>query len=341
MKVSSYISKKISTLSFVGIIFVVYIHSTLLNIEHYKWFVYTQDFLRSIWNSFYPMFFAISGYFFFIGIKGTRLDFIYKYKSRFKSLIIPYFFWNISFLMIMLTLKYNPVTASVINSDFSNLFSLSIFGWFHELFVKPFGFHLWFIRDLICIVFFAPLIWFLIKKIGYYFIFILIIAHIAFTDIIAIGSLIPFVVGATLAIRKNNIEKKISGFTLILLGLLTILIGFITVKFGVIEVLQFYVAWIPFLFIWFGYDFLINKKVKIIPIDRCLPYTFFIYVFHEPYLNIFKKIFIKMGNSNECSVWVSYFISPIITVVLAIVLAKFLERITPGMYKVINGGRAK
>jgi fucose 4-O-acetylase-like acetyltransferase len=341
MKVPAYISKKLSVLSFIGIIFVVFIHATIVNVEEHYAFLITQSFLRSIWNSFYPMFFAISGYLFFIGMSGSKNEFSYKFKSRFKSLVIPYVFWNISFLLIMLVLKYNSITGKMINSDFSALFSSNITQFLYIVFLKPIGFHLWFVRDLILIICFTPVIWYLINKIGVFLIIICVVLNLYFTHITQIGSFVPFIIGAYIAIKEINLEREITE-----VGLLVILIGAIVV--GVLRIysmalgkLEFYVAWIPFLLMWFGYDYLIKKGCDFDTILKWVPYTFFIYVFHEPYLNIFKKVILKISNGNEWGAWCSYFISPFFTVVLAIIIAKILIKMMPQFYNIITGGRVK
>ncbi|MDA9774806.1 acyltransferase [Algibacter sp.] len=339
MKVSKYLSKKLSVISFIGIVFIIFIHSTLLNVEQFKVFWYTQAFLRNIWNSFYPMFFSISGYLFFIGLNGSKKEFLYKFKSRFKSLFIPYVFWNVAFIVVMLTLKYNPLTGAMINGDFSKLFSLNFFGWLYELFLKPIGFHLWFVRDLMFMVLISPLIWYLIKKAGYFFILITVLFNIYFNQLPLLGSLVPFSLGALLAINNRNIEKKISNIGLLILLILTGILGFLRIQSKAYGELEFYYAWIPFLLIWFGYDYLSKKGYTFNVFLKWLPYTFFIYVFHEPYLNISKKILLKISYEKEWGIWSSYFLSPLFTLASAIIIAKILEKYTPKFYKIITGGR--
>jgi len=338
MKVSTYISNKLKVVSFIGVVFVVFIHSTLLNISEFEVFDSTQVFLRSIWNSFYPLFFSISGYLFFVGVKGEKQEFLYKYKSRFRSLVIPFIIWNVLFLAIMLLLKYNSLTGGFINSDFSDLFELNVFGWFYELFIEPFGFHLWFIRDLIVMVLFAPLIWYFINKAKLFFIGLLVFLNIYFNDLPLLGSFLPFSIGAFIAINNFKLSLKPKSMV-ILFSVLSIVFGWLKVKGLTLDALEFYYAWAPFLMIWFGYDVLIEKGVCFNFIHKFRSYSFFIYVFHEPYLNIFKKLILKMGAGQEWSIWASYLISPIATILIAILIAMFLEKHFASIYKYCNGGR--
>lgn len=341
MSVSNFLSLKLRIISFIGIFYVLFIHSTILNVESFLFFSYTQAFLRTIWNSFFPLFFSISGYLFFLGFDGSKEQFVKKFKSRIKSLIIPYIIWNLLFIFTMLTLKYFPLSKGVINSDFSNLFTTNFSKLFHAIFIKPIGFHLWFIRDLIGLVIFSPIVWIILNKINWVFICILIIIKLIFIDEIWIDSLVPFVIGSLLAINKINIEHKISKISLIGLLILTILFGLlICSNLLKLESLIFYFAWIPFLLLWFGYDFVYqNQIIKKITNSRIVTFTFFIYVFHEPYLNISKKIILFFGNKNELSIWISYFTAPLITIIMAIYVAKLINLFSPKIYNTLVGGR--
>ena len=337
MKISPYLSQKLKVLSFIAIIFVVFIHSTILNIESYRTFYHTQAFLRTFWNAFFPLFFSISGYLFFKGFNGTKTEFIYKFKSRFKTLVIPYIFWNIAFLALILFMKYNPLTSNFINSDFRELFSYNVWGWLNYVFVMPVAFHLWFVRDLILIVFFSPVIWYLCFKMWYLFIAGLITAHIYGLPVV--GSIIPFAIGAVLALHKINIEKSIPNYLLSVIFIITIISGIFQTSFIESKKLLFITNWLPFLLIWFGNDYLYRKGIQFNFLKNFIAYTFFIYVFHEPTLNIFKKVILMFGKGEEWSVWLSYFISPLLLVFLAVFVAKLLLKINSDFYKIITGGR--
>jgi len=93
------------------------------------------------------------------------------------------------------------------------------------------------------------------------------------------------------------------------------------------------------LLLWFGYDKLINHGLKFNFLNQFLPYTFFIYVFHEPYLNIFKKLILRIGDSSVESYWVAYLISPILMIFFAYVVGRFWEKISPKSYAISVGGR--
>jgi surface polysaccharide O-acyltransferase-like enzyme len=300
-------------------------------------------FVQHLWRNyicivFQPLFFTISGYLFFIGFNGARNEFFKKYKSRFKSLVIPYLFWNIACLLQMFALKYNPVTGSLINSDYSGLLTSGIRSWLYHLFIEPAGFHLWFLRDLILIVCFTPIIWFLNKYVWYLFIPILIIGDLC--GLPYIGSFVPFALGALFAIKKVNIEKKISGYIVLIIGLIFVLLAILHEIFlPEASKFTFYLAQVLFLFIWFGYDTVYKKGITFDFLKMVAPYTFFIYVFHEPSINIFKRTILMIGKNSEISWWFCYFFSPILVIFLSILIAKLMQKYCNNFYKVITGGR--
>jgi hypothetical protein len=144
-----------------------------------------------------------------------------------------------------------------------------------------------------------------------------------------------------LSVKNINIDFRIKNIWVWLLIVISILIGILLTIKGEITHLNFYLSIIPLLALWFGYDVLYLNRGKFEFIKRYLPYTFFIYVFHEPSLNIFKKIILKITENSEISFWIAYFLSPILMVLLSYVIGSFIEKATPKMYSIVIGNRKK
>ena len=112
---NKYLSSKIKVVSFISILMVVYLHcynykDSCLDItttitEGLNYGTFIEYF---ICNGFtrvcVPLFFIISGYLFFLRCDFSLSKYIYKVKSRFVSLVIPYFIWT-SFLCIWFLLS--------------------------------------------------------------------------------------------------------------------------------------------------------------------------------------------------------------------------------------------
>ena len=93
-----------------------------------------------------PILYVISGYLFFGGYSSNRDSLIYKYKSRIKSLLIPYVLWNfIAYLTFSIdgTLSWSQFFTSFWGNAGSN---------------APADYPLWFIRTLILIMPLIPII---------------------------------------------------------------------------------------------------------------------------------------------------------------------------------------
>ena len=110
-----------------------------------------------------PLFFFVSGFLFFYKTTVFNFD-IYrkKIKSRFHSLLIPYLIWNSLFFIFVHCLQLIYPSLADNHKPFSEL------GW--KGFVDAYWnlseglIPLWFVRDLIIINLFTPIIYFLIKR---------------------------------------------------------------------------------------------------------------------------------------------------------------------------------
>ena len=67
--------------------------------------------------------------------------------------------------------------------------------------------------------------------------------------------------------------------------------------------------------------------------------TFFIYLFHEPTLNIVRKLIVVIIGKNAIGYLVSYLLSPWIFIIVSIPVAAFLKRHFVSIYKVCVGYR--
>lgn len=109
-----------------------------------------------------PLFYAMSGYLFFLNRKFSTGIYVQKLKRRVTSLLVPYLIWNI-FGMLLYLLKRTPMLEgrfpqyASIPLDLPNL--LAGF-WAIPGIPYPYDFVLWFIRDLMVVVVAAtPFIW--------------------------------------------------------------------------------------------------------------------------------------------------------------------------------------
>ena len=121
-----------------------------------------------------PLFFFISGFLFFYRIpRFTSRDYKRKLKSRAKSLLAPYVFWNLVIILFyFLVQHFMPELMSGRKKLISD-YTLSDWLWaFWDTSMInadaegrfPFNFPLWFIRDLMVMALLSPVIYFLVRK---------------------------------------------------------------------------------------------------------------------------------------------------------------------------------
>ena len=162
-----YISNKIKNISFVLTILVVFLHAYNLseNASIYSINSFIQNFISyGICTIAVPMFFMISGYLFFYNINPTLNEWIKKYKKRFKSLVIPFVVWCISWMLILYIVQLTSLGQLFFSNMIVNDFSIKQL--FDYTFKYPIPFQLWYISDLIKLVIISPIIYYVVKFIG-------------------------------------------------------------------------------------------------------------------------------------------------------------------------------
>lgn len=132
-----------------------------------------------------PIYFFIAGYVFFYNVDFNKETYIKKLKNRAKTLFIPYIIWNtIALLLIMVkflaenTMGHQLLNPTNIELDISLKNILNCY-WFYNgnIFglnaadpAGPINGPLWFIRVLIILVLFTPILYQLIKRLKHFFV---------------------------------------------------------------------------------------------------------------------------------------------------------------------------
>lgn len=104
-------SKKIVFLNYLLTCFVVFIHADNRSVAEYSCvdiggFEWVYQLLGKVYGTAVPTFFALSGYLFFRNLSADTVG--RKLKSRIRSVLIPYLFWNISLYAVRIGLSYIP-----------------------------------------------------------------------------------------------------------------------------------------------------------------------------------------------------------------------------------------
>ena len=347
---SPYLSDKLKVLSFFSIILVLYIHSGFHNtpdeIQGMAFNHYLQTSISGmLGRCAVPLFYAISGYLFFLNIDNGMLSVWGKMKRRVKTLLIPFIIAACFFPAFMVGMELFPWTKNYINADglFSDNFQLPLGDFMQSLFYKtegsesPWAFHLWFLRDLIIIISISPLLYYLRKANAFILLTLFFLIPFFNIKIGFIYALFWFLAGSMFLSRLNRVKSKW------ILPIFVLLSGWELVFPNAIwDYLQIPIISLGIIGFWHLYDALVSEPFDLKRSRRLYlscQFSFFIYLFHEPTLNVVRKLLTLALGRSSAGFAINYLISPWVFACLFIVIGYYFRKFWPRLYAVCVGGR--
>lgn len=335
---TQYLSNKLSVLYTVLIVMVVYIHSSYIEANQYDIARFLQNLTGGgICRIANCLFFCISGYLFARNIHSVN-DIWPKLLKRARTLLLPYILWNIIFVLWYVVIDSLPGISAFSNTHIIEVYANQSVGeTLYSLFIAPAAFQLWFLRDLMVMLLFTPLLWWIARK---QWIVVLVLA-LASTFVYA--WLIYFWLGIIIAVKQWDIENYRRPKMAVFISAL-IYVGYaIYIAWGGISarVVEVFVNIVGLYLVWSLYDIAARGRYMA---DKGLwkylcGYSFFIYCFHEPAFNVIKKLALAVCGTSEPVLIIFYYVNPWLMVLAAVVVAKILQRMTPNIYKILTGGR--
>lgn len=354
--IDKYLSDKLKVISFFSMIMVVFLHSYNLeeNILQDPCITKGYSFLVQFFISqglariAVPIFFIISGYLLFLNKNYTSIEYFLILKKRFKSLVIPYLFWSCLLFVVFFLLQSLPQAAPffkqkhIINYTFTEVLQ--------AIFIYPIPFQLWFIRDLFILIFFSPLLYVIIKYAKNLLLLILLTTWWFQFDFIIFSNeaILFFTVGGTLAVKKLDLNIQIFSKISILLLFLwvfiilseTILVYKSILNKSILNSIHKSGILVGIVAIWSVYDFLHLKtniiNLKFISLTKT---SFFIYVCHEPLLEILKIVSYKIFGSSQFLKLIVYFTIPLLIIPIFILVGFWFKKNAPNFFSIVTGGR--
>lgn len=336
------ISNKIVVLNFILSIMIVIYHSDCKRAMHYDNFdllYYVSESISKLFNLAVPSFFFISSFLFYRNFKNST--YIYKLKSRFKSLVIPYIFWNLFYCILFILISNISFLEGHYNTIVTFNIAHNIIGICTSQYTP-----LWFVLDLIIYTLLSPFILFIIenKKISILLIIILIYFNLCID--ISYKSCFYwapiYLTGAILGKYYSNFvftTLYINRHIQILAFILLITFSIFQVFNTSIKITYLYRIISPFLF-WILVDaFLLNKKNYIRNPKGYFHYSFFIYANHFFFITAIQKMISWLNINPTLSFILSYAIIPPIIIFYLIKCATFLQKRCNKVYSLITGGR--
>lgn len=361
-KKSILLSDTISFLRFPLIIAVVFIHTYITDqpningkifVPHgtFPLFDIIEQFIRKgIAELAVPLFFLISGFLFFYLSEFNIITYKNKLKRRIRSLLIPYLFFNILYMLyVLMTQLFLPNITSPDRKliiDYNIIDYIDSFWSFDGIdHYAPIYGPLWFIRDLIVINILSPVIYFLIKKTDFFYLVTLSLLFILgiglLTPGIASSSVLFYSIGSWFAIKKKNFVCDNAS--------LNIIIGVTAFVLLIIDTYLWskgvQIMAIHRLFILLGVISLpsicgiVISKRNIKPIMILAESSFFIYVTHRFIITIFNKYWVVILPVNTISAIVAFLVIPLLTSLICFCIYISLRKIAPTFTAIITGGR--
>lgn len=376
-------SQTISFLRFPLIVAVVYIHFNIARkgisvhginygTDNPDWYIYLINLFSYVFASIaVPLFFFISGFLFYK--QGEFNIGIYKKKlySRIKTLLIPYFLWNL-IAIVWQAIRLIPAFSSLFPGAYKTELHLSLIRIFNTffnntlqngVFVSPIEYEmteiinepypidipLWYIRDLMVMVIISPFIYWIIKKCNVWYILLIGGIWCLKTLILPDGGYITMLItavfffswGSFYGINEIDFVDEMKKYKLILLLYLPIALA------DMFTLFTFYNSYIHNVGILIGIISVINVsaqmlasgKAKITPL--LINSTFFVYALHKLIIDdVAKIVFSLLHLPDNTFVMLSLYVAiPIITVFICYALYQMIYRLSPAICNLLTGGR--
>lgn len=269
----------------------------------------------------------------------SKVNMVAKYKSRAKSLIVPYLSWNAISMCLFGLIGVVPLLANQLNTLEQFTFTLNnvVLGLFHHKYNMIF----WFIFELIILVGLSPVIYLCLKNkivglicIGLFYI---ISPYIFVSDTIIRGGMswIFYLIAAYFGIHwfKYSTLKTTSRISyLCILGVLVL--NFLQIKFHDIRLLSDVLTLLSCIFIWIG-----SNAFLTIFRNWMIGISMFIFAIHFNIDMTVSKLVVKLIPDFAESLSISFLLAWSLTLLLSIAIALLCKKYFRKLYVVLNGGR--
>lgn len=297
-----------------------------------------------------PLFFAMSGFLFFRNYENTFLVYKQKITRRIRTLFVPHVVWN-GFVLILFAVGRNwELTAKFFahRSVPRGIFGLidAILG----ITRQPIAYQFWFLRDLMLLVVFSPLIYFFLKRTKWMGVAVL------FVGLMLLGvdkslrprldALAAYSLGGYLALEQVDITKLDSKWKWCLLIYMGLVGVNLTISYQSSDSLIYRIVFFAQVAIGMLLWVLVagqwqNSAFVTEWLKRLGRGAFFLYAAHEPLLSFVEKVgYLLLPTNSDWVKLILYFLFPTVVIVICYLGYGLLKNCCPGLLMVVTGGRA-
>lgn len=351
-------SLRLRLLNFPLIIGVVYIHAYSASINHAGEILeperlnYFTDFVRILISQglarvAVPLFFLISGYFFFFGFNWSWREFGQKITVRAKTLLLPYLFWTAFVVAIRFLGQSIPTMRAFFTGDGGLLAELSAYELANAVLGfsrPPEAYHFWFIRDLMILMLLSPVILFLLRHValpflgGLFLVWITAGWPIYAPDVVGV---LFFSLGGYIAIKGESLfifDRYGKWLALVYIPVLLADVIFYEASFNLC--LHRCGIVVGLVVILYGSKLILASDRLKNALLWLSGSSFFVYAAHEPLLGIERTLAFQYFPLNwPYTLLLIYLFVPLAVAVVLVAVHAVLSTYFPGVVKAITGGR--
>lgn len=339
--------KRLNYIAAICTIFVVFIHSD--NMMQYDFYGKSGEItlfvegivVPAIINVAVPIFYLISGILFFRNYSWSMV--LPKYKSRFKSVVIPYIVWNSMYTLMAIFFsvssigRYMNSTWKMLPISAENIIEGVLFHKYLPVF--------WFVKYLILFIILSPVVYLFIryKRLGILFI-------IAYWIILFLGAnyvscdFLLYTIGGYIAIHHKSILQRESYNRTVYVFAMLSLFCVISIRgiLNISKIDELAAITVLFTIVYFTSMYIMitcMKRIHMRILDKIEKYQFFIYATHLFILSLFKKSLRIIFPNNSAVALVTYLCVPVFTIITACIIGNIMNNRVPKLYKFLVGGR--
>lgn len=342
-------SKRITALRFLLAMLVVFIHNNLnaddaINYYHLAFnepmvITWIKGFVcNTLGGAAVPLFFMFAGYLQFS--KDDSYPNLIKKKAR--SLLLPYVIWTILCIFAFYLGQSIPKLAGFFQNEGNIVRNwdlkdwLGLF-WVHGKNKHPLMYQLWFVRNLIVLVIFSPILKFCVKQMRCFLIFVIIFLFLKGLPLGFSTALFYFMAGAFLANYKIDFMKltdKINWLEILVLMLCNSILEIKSIR-------SFGLGTIVSCLFFLKLSVILIKKDSVYSVLKYLAgFSFFLYAIHAPFLvNFLNKLSFRVIPLHGIGCLVQFIVPPALTILIGTSIGIALKKICPALFSVLNGGR--
>jgi len=347
------LSKRINSLRFLLIVFVVIIHNGISakTFEERKiaaiipaYVDNIQRFIGIITAIAVPLFFLFSAYFLYV----KEQEYTSLLKKKCKTILLPYFLWHIVLIGIYFAVSTLPYTKHLFTSR-KPIPSWDLLDWIKAFFGDyssnetnyPFIYQFWFLRDLFILNILSAIIKMLVNKfpLGTLVLFSIFWLNNIRIYVVSPEALIFFVLGCYVVKYKLGIKDidQINILDLFVIYFITIVLEYFFIQtMPVLHKINILIGCI--FFIKMSQYFVENKGLYKI-LAWLEKYQFIVYAIHGVIIPQLLKIYISIIPLNGVYILLGYFIMILFGVSLSLIFGILLKELFPKIYGILTGGR--